>query len=66
MCVDGVTYRHECDLGRNQCYCRSSDSRCGKEEFGNHKASEHSSVKYYGECKGNYIFLIKYNIFLIA
>uniref|UniRef100_A0A3Q0KSU7 SPARC_Ca_bdg domain-containing protein n=1 Tax=Schistosoma mansoni TaxID=6183 RepID=A0A3Q0KSU7_SCHMA len=51
LCVDGVTYRHECDLWRNQCYCRSGDSRCGNDQFSNHRANENSAIKYYDECR---------------
>ncbi|TNN18409.1 SPARC isoform 2 [Schistosoma japonicum] len=51
LCVDGVTYRHECDLWRNQCYCRSGDTRCGSDQFSSHRANENSAIKYYDECR---------------
>ncbi|VDP82198.1 unnamed protein product [Schistosoma mattheei] len=62
LCVDGVTYRHECDLWRNQCYCRSGDSRCGNDQFSNHRANENSAIKYYDECRGRFYFKEYFNI----
>ncbi|CAL8085515.1 unnamed protein product [Calicophoron daubneyi] len=51
LCVDGTTYRHECDLWRNQCYCRTNDPRCGSEAFNGHRASESSVINYFAECQ---------------
>ncbi|THD25811.1 Secreted Protein Acidic and Cysteine Rich [Fasciola hepatica] len=51
LCVDGTTYRHECDLWRNQCYCRTGDPRCGGEAFNNHRANDESVIKYFDECR---------------
>ncbi|CAH8492220.1 unnamed protein product [Dicrocoelium dendriticum] len=51
LCVDGNTYRHECDLWRNQCYCRTGDARCGAEPFNNHRATDDSVIRYFDECR---------------
>nr|ACM78480.1 SPARC-like protein [Dugesia japonica] len=51
LCVDGKTYRHECDLWREKCYCAKSDSRCGGPEFGSHKPTDTIVIQYFDGCR---------------